>query len=460
MIHGNDKSIHKKTEFGVDIKYVPIPNMAIDVTHNTDFAQIESDDEQINFTRFSLFFPEKRDFFLENAQLFEFGLSKRVQPFFSRRIGIQDGNAVPILYGGRITGKMGRSNVGILNMSTERTVELPVTNYSVLRFRQAILKNSNVGFIFTNYQNKNGIERNGGVDSEIWLTDNSKIKGFYSHLYPHENGEGRSAGSISYKLDKDLLSAFIGYVTIDKGYDPSMGFVILEEAQDFSGALRKSLRPRRWGIRKLSFSGVFDYTYTQSFDDFQKQHSFEILTELESGDNISISYNNMFEKLYEDFHIYQDVTVPLGEYVYNNLNIGVGFNGRRKVSGGFSYQQGSFYDGSQRKFCFDGMVKVNKHLIASQGIDYDDIHLPGGHFNTFIGRLRINLVFSSNLSLKTYFQYNSETKEVTSNIRLHLLHGNDNDLFLVYDNVNDIVSSRWRAKMNTAALKLNYRVYW
>ena len=448
-----------KSEVGFDIKYVPLPNVAVDLTYNTDFAQIESDDEQINLTRFSLFYPEKRDFFLENAQLFAFGMPSKIQPFFSRRIGIHDGSSVPILYGARATGKFSRSNIGFLNMSTDKADDLLLTNYTVLRVRQDLLKNSNVGFILTNMQDRDSYERSWGVDSEVWLTDDSRIKGFYSSLYSREIDGDRSAGALSYRLDKDLFGFVLGYVGVEKNYDPAMGFVIMKDIKDYSGVLRKSFRPGKLGIRKVSFSGWFDHTYTQSNQDFFKQNTLEILTELESGDNISVSYNNLFEKLYEDFDIYQDVAVPIGEYTYNNLNIGVGFSGRRKISGGFAYQQGSFYGGDQRYFCLDGMIKVNKHILVSQEIEYNDIHLPDGDFDTFIGRLRVELIFTSNFSCKTYFQYNSETKEINSNVRLHLLHGNDNDLFLVYNNVSDTAFRRWRTKMNTAALKLNYRIY-
>lgn len=448
-----------RSEFGFDMKYVPMPNLAVDLTYNTDFAQIESDDEQINLTRFSLFYPEKRDFFLENAQLFKFGMPTKIQPFFSRRIGIQGGSPVPILYGARVTGKLGRSNVGFLNMSTEDTDLLPMTNNTVLRVRQDILKNSNVGFIVTNRQNEDGYERSWGVDSEIWLTDDSRIRGFFSSLDSRDIDGDRTAGALSYRLDKDLFGFILGYVGVEKNYDPSMGFVIMRDIKDYSGVLRKSFRPGRFGIRKINFTGWFDYTYTQANQEFVKYNTFEILAQLESGDNISISFNNTFEKLYEDFNIYQDISIPIGEYTYNNVNIGVGFSGKRKISGGFSYQQGSFFGGKQKNVVLDAFVKINKHILISEGIEYNDIHLPYGDFHTFIGRLRINLIFTSNFSLKTYFQYNSETKEVNSNIRLHLLHGNDNDLYLVYNNISNTAYNRWKSMVNTAALKVNYRIY-
>ena len=334
-----------------------------------------------------------------------------------------------------------------------------MTNYTVLRVRQDIFKNSNVGFITTSMQSREIKEMSFGIDTEIWTTENSRIKAFYSLLYSKDIERDRSVGALAYKLEKDLFGFGIGYVGVENNYDPAMGFVIMKDIKDYSGALRKSFRPGKLGIRKISFSCRFDHTYTQSNQDFFRQNALEILTELESGDNVSISYNNLFEKLYEDFNIYQDVVVPVGEYTYHNVNAGIGFNGRRKVSGGLSYQQGSFYGGDQKNLCVDGMVKVNKHVIVSSGIEYNDIHLSEGDFNTFIGRLRINLIFTSKFSLKTYFQYNSETKEVNSNIRLHLLHGNDNDLFLVYNNVSDAGFRLWKARMNTAALKLNYRVY-
>jgi hypothetical protein len=448
-----------KSEIGFDMKYVPLPNVAVDLTYNTDFAQIESDDEQINLTRFSLFYPEKRDFFLENAQLFEFGMPQKIQPFFSRHIGIHDGSPVPILYGTRVTGKLGRRNIGFLNMSTDKTDDLPLTNYTVLRVRQDILKNSNVGFILTNMQDRDIYERSWGVDSEVWLTDDSRIKGFYSSLYSKKIGGDRSSGAFSYRLDKDLFEFMLGYVGVGKNYDPAMGFVVLKDIKDYSGGLRKSFRPRRFRIRKIDISGMFDYTYTQANEDFMKQNIATITTELESGDMFIYGFFNLFDKFYEDFRVYKDTVVPKGEYTYNISCITCQFNGKRRISGKVGFQWGGFYDGNQIAFDWDGLIKLDKHLQIGHGLEYNHIELPDGCFTTTVGRLRINLIFTSNISLKTYFQYNSETKEVNTNIRFHLLHGNDNDLYLVYNNISDTAFRQWRPKMNTAALKLNYRVY-
>ena len=449
----------KRSEIGLDLKYVPLPNLAVDLTYNTDFAQIESDKEQINLTRFSLFYPEKRDFFLENAQLFEFGMLQRIQPFFSRRIGIYDGNPVPILLGARLTGKLRRSNIGFLNITTEKTSFLPLTNYTVLRIRQDILKNSHVGFILTNVQSREGFNRCLGIDSEIWFSKNSRMRGSYSSVDSRKIKSQRSAAHLSYNLNRDLFQFILGYVNVEKNYDPSSGFVIIKDIKDYSGMLRKSFRPRRYGIRKINFTGIFDYTYTQANKDFMRQNIMEISTEFESGDMMSINFNNVFEKFYEDFNIYKDIIVPIGEYIYNNASIKFEFHEKRKVSGSFSYLQGSYYDGNKRSFCMNGLSKINKHLMIGGGVEYNDVHLPYGDFTTTIGRLRINLIFASNLSLKTYFQYNSSTKEVNSNVRVHLLHGNDNDLYIVFNNVSKTKINRLIGQVNTLAIKINYRIY-
>ncbi len=450
----------RRSELGLDLKYVPRPNLAVDLTYNTDFAQIESDEEQINLTRFSLYYPEKRDFFLENAQLFEFGMAQKIQPFFSRRIGIHEGSPVPILFGAKLTGKLGRTNLGFLNITTEKTTFLSLTNYTALRVRQDILKNSNLGFILTNVQSGEGYNRCWGIDSEIWLTENSRIKGFYSAIDSNEVDSQRSASHLSYNLNKDLVQFTLGYVNVEKNYDPASGFVIIRNIKDYSGLLRKSFRPNKYGIRKIDFIGIFDYTYTQENQEFMRQNILEMNTEFESGDTMSLIFNNVFEKLYEDFEIaHTEVSVPVGEYTYNNAGLEFIFDEKRKFSGRFSYLQGGFFDGSKGSIVVEGLSKWNRHLLVGGGLEYNDIHLQGRSFTTTIGRLRVNLIFNSNLSLRTYFQYNSLTKKVTSNLRLHLLHGNDNDFYIVFNNVSHAELDRLRKEMNTLAIKINYRIY-
>ena len=452
-------SSEKTSEAGFDIKYVPVPNFAFDFTYNTDFAQIESDEEQVNLTRFSLFYPEKRDFFLENSQLFLFGLPMKVQPFFSRSIGIYQGKSVPILYGARLTGKSGKNNIGLLNMTTEEKHGQPKTNYSVIRFRRDVLKNSNMGFIITNQENGSGFNRCWGIDSDIWLTRDSRIRGFYSSVDSREINDKRSALSLHYSLNRDLFQFTFGYINLKENYKPAMGFVILGNVLDYSGIIRKSFRPNKWGIRKINFMGIYDYIFTQEHKEFMKVHVLQISADLDSGDRIYLSFNNTSEQLYEDFNIYSNILIPTGDYAYNNLDIGFMFNERRKLSGLVSLLFGDFYDGTKSTLTLSGLLKVNKHLKIGNEIEYNDVDLPYGNFITFISRWKISLAFTSGMSLKTYIQYNSTFKELSSNIRFHLLHGNDNDLYLVYNNIISKTGSKFLRKYSAAALKLNYRIY-
>jgi len=449
----------KVSEFGFDLKYVPMPNMAVDITYNTDFAQIKSDEEQINLSRFSLYYPEKRDFFLENAQLFRFGMPQKIQPFFSRRIGIHKGQSVPILYGARVTGKISGNNIGFLNMSTDEVSGLPMRNYTVLRYRRDILKNSNMGCILTNTRGKGNYNRCWGLDSEIWLTDNSVFRSFYSSVDATDIHSRNSASHLYYGFNRDLYQFTFGYTSVEENYDPATGFVMIKNIKDYSGILRKSFRPHTWGVRKIDIMGIYDYIYTQSNRDFMRKHFLMNTIEFDSGDELSFNLYNNYQKLYENFTIFSDIEIPAGQYNYNSFDLSFQSAPRRKLSGGLTLSVGKFYDGDRYGVNIDGTVKISRHLIVSSGMEYNQIHFPYGNLETTLGRLRLNFVFTSNISLKTYFQYNSAENRISSNIRFHMLHGNDNDLYLVYNNLTSTLNNRLISERNTAVFKMNYRVY-
>ncbi len=449
----------RKSDLGFDLKYVPKPNLAVDFTLRPDFAQIESDDEQINLSRFSLYYPEKRDFFLENAQLFEFGLTRRIQPFFPRSIGIHNGEPVSILYGARMTGKFARTNIGLMNARTEKEAELPTTHYIVLRLRQDILENSNIGFILTNVQSSQGYNRCWGIDTLLWLSKNSRVKAFYSGVDSEETKNQRSAWHISYWWNTDLRELFLSYNDIEKNYSPASGFVIINNVRDYSGIIRKSFRPDKHGIRKVNFSYTFDFIYTQENSNFFKVNMAEFSTEFDSGDTVALSLTNTYEKLYENFYIYNNIFLPPGSFSYTNASLNVESDRKRRISGSFLLTLGEFYDGKIKSFAAEGLWKLNKHVFIGGGLEGNDIHLPEGNFDTIIGRFRLNLILSSSLSIKTYLQYNSARDRIIMDIRLSLLHGKDNELYLVYSNLSSMEFNHFRSVRDTTALKLNYRLY-
>ena len=456
----------QKADFGLDLKYVPTPNLAVDMTVRPDFAQIESDDVQINLTRFDLFFPEKRDFFLENAKLFDFGLSQKIQPFFSRQIGLSDDRPVPILFGGRMTGKFGRTNIGFINALTEKTDSLPLTNYTVLRARQDLLRNSNVGFILTNVQSRDGYNRCWGIDGEFWLAKNSRFKAFFSAVDTGKFLERRSAAHLSYALITDPWGVSLGYNSIGRNYNPAAGFVVLRDIRDFggdihdySGYVRKSIRPNKYGIRLIDFTGTFDYIDTRAGGNFFKFHQAECSLEFDSADILSISLANTREKFFEDFLVYGDITVPVGVYSYNYASLKYTVSESKRLSGNVALTFGGFYQGRQKSVAANGLWMANKLLMIGGGLETREVHLPQGNFTTLIGRLRLNLIFSSNLSLKTYVQYSNATKRVILDFRLCWLHGKDNELYFVYNNLSGTECRPFRLLRDTAALKLNYRIY-
>jgi len=358
-----------------------------------------------------------------------------------------------------MTGKIGRNNIGFMNMTTDEVSELSVRNYTVLRYRRDILDNSNFGFILTNMQDNNDFNRCWGIDSEIWLTENSVFRGFYSSVDSKGINSKRSASHLYYGFNRDLYQFTFGYTNMEENYNPEAGFVILKNMKDYSGIIRKSFRPNKHGVRKIDIMGIYDYIYTQNNKDFMRTNILMNSIEFNSGDNLMLNIYNIYEKIYENFNIYGDVEIPIGEYTYNYFDAGFETVPRRKLSGSLTLSVGNFYSGDKKGLVLDGTLKVNKHLILSNGIEYNKVNLLYGDFETTIARLRINLIFTSNISLKTYFQYNSANKRINSNIRFHVLHGNDNDLYLVYNNVTSTINNRFTSEMNTAALKMNYRVY-
>lgn len=358
-----------------------------------------------------------------------------------------------------MTGKFARTNIGLMNALTEKKAELSTTHYTVIRLRQDIMENSNIGFILTNVQNSQGYNRCWGIDTLLWLSKNSRVKAFYSGVDSEEIKNQRSAWHISYWWNTDLRELFLSYNDIEKNYSPASGFVIIKNVQDYSGIIRKSFRPNKHGIRKVNFSYTFDFIYTQENSNFFKINMAEFSTEFDSGDTLALSLTNIYEKLYGNFYIYKDIFLPPGSFSYTNASLNVESDRKRRISGSLLLTLGEFYDGKIKSFTAEGLWKLNKHIFIGGGFEGNDIHLPEGNFDTIIGRFRLNLILSSLLSIKTYLQYNSTKDRIIMDIRLSLLHGKDNELYLVCSNLSSTEFNYFRSVRDTTALKLNYRLY-
>ena len=414
-------------EVGLDLKYGLTTNLIADLTYNTDFAQVEADEEQVNLTRFSLFFPEKRPFFLEGAGLFDFGVPRpsfrRPPPlllFYSRRIGIADGHAVPILGGGKITGKMGPYGVGLLNVFTNQyhtdesitdpddIVNVPRTNYSVLRMTRDLFSGSRVGLIAINKQDSENYNRAGGLDFSYRPADRLEIRGLWAGTADSEEDVGNGdAWYIGSNWQADLFDLSAGYTDIGDNFEPEVGYVRHKGSRRFRSETQYTPRPRKFGIREIQVGPEIDYILTQENELETLDITLGSRIELDNGERITFQVSRTAEHLDEDFDIYDDVIIPVGEYEFNWFRVMVETAQSGMFAGQFGVNVGDFFDGTRRGFEVDTSFKPNGRLVVETQYQFDRVALPWGSFNANVLAGRVVYSFSTRLFAKLFAQWNS-----------------------------------------------------
>ena len=316
-------------DIGLDLKYGLTRSLIADFTVNTDFAQVEADERQVNLTRFSLFFPEKREFFLEGQGIFAFGdpvagtRRQNVRPsdtpvlFFSRRIGLEDGEQVPILAGGRVTGRAGAYSVGLLNIQTgdSATADAISTNFSVVRLKRDILRRSNVGVIYTRRSqllDADGVNQVYGADLNFRFYENVSLSSYYARTdtLGLEGSDASYRGKFEYTGDRYGIE--VEHLTVDEQFNPEIGFVRRDDFRRNFAQLRFSPRPRAipW-LRRLIYQGSFDYITDTPGTLETREGKLRFEMELENSDKWHVEYTDSFEGLQEDFEIADDVVLPI-----------------------------------------------------------------------------------------------------------------------------------------------------
>ncbi len=445
----------------LDVKYVMGANFTLDATANTDFAQVEADETQVNLTRFSLFFPEKREFFLESARLFEFGVRRDTEIFFSRRIGIAQGRAIPILGGARLTGKMGAYELGLLTMQTKDAPEQPATNYTALRLRRALRGRSTVGAIFTNVSQSGYDNRALGLDTSLWFTRNIQLEGFLAATQGTGIGSPSFAHRLRFSYQTDPWNLSLSEKTVDPDFDPGIGYVRRRDMRDWSGSVRRRYRLNRPWSRTLDLTaGV---TYLTSVDNrlLTREESFRVSDGLPTGDSFSFSIERTFEQLTEDFHIRRNppIVIPLAAYRFQRYTIAWSSERSRRIYANASFSWGDFYEGRRQELSLGNTYYVSRQFNAGWDYEYNRVRLPAGNFSTSVARVRINYNHNSNIGVSGLLQWNSSTQEFSANIRFRILYGRDSNFFLVLNERQTNDAAGWVLAQRALIFKLTYRLY-
>ena len=443
-------------DIGGDLKYSVTPSMTLDLTYNTDFAQVEVDDQQVNLDRFNLFFPEKRPFFLENAGLFSVGQPGQVEVFFSRRIGIgAGGEPTPILGGGRLSGKVGNNtNIGILNMQTDSAAAGPATNFTVARLRQDFANRSNVGAIFVGRSatgtlaDDHGTNRSYAVDGRLGVGQQGTISGFAAETETPGSvtSDTHAYGALgNYSSERYRFGG--GYSEVGPNFNPEVGFYARRGYRRIDGEVRTTWRPENsWGIHEVgphaNHFTIFNFVTGQQ--ETQYTHMDNSL-EWRNGNRLSTAVNVTKEGVLEPFEIYPDVHVPIGRYSHAEGQIR--FNTNRGAPFGFELftVMGGFFGGDRLQLRPQVTMRLSETFNAEVSLDRNDVSLPGGDFVTHLGRLRVNYSFSTRMFVQALVQYNDRAELWSSNARFGLLSDANTGLFIVYNDIryfNDFIDPR------------------
>ena len=434
-------------EVGVDAKWGITRTMTLDLTYNTDFAETEVDDQQINLTRFSLFLPEKREFFLENSGLFEFGFNPPGTPllkvFFSRRLGIGPfGFQVPIDWGGRLTGRAGPWSIGMVDVQTEETPITPVfgepeNNWGSVRIKRNIGRRSTVGMIATSREaDGDDFNRVIGFDTEIRPTQRTGLSAFYTQSNDPgpSRGDEWSGGTRAF-YQNGILSLAMDAVQIGDAYNPEVGFLLRSAIRRYVPRFTYDPRPKNRGkVLNYHFGGAYDLV--TDLDD-RRESSYALLDffglRTAREDELNFTVESTYERLPGPFLISPGVVIPAGEYDWENLSFGFTTNNSRRLAMGGGVQVGGFYDGDTVNGNLTLGIRANRHLRTDTTWIRANVDLPYGDFTTNVIRQRIGVSVTPNLSTNTYIQWNDTAELLSLNLRFNWIYRPGSDIYLIFN---------------------------
>lgn len=430
-------------DLGLDLTYALSDNMVATVTYNTDFSQVEADDRQINLSRFNIFIPEKRDFFIENSALFAFGLTQEAEVFFSRRIGLAADSSgqsftVPIFAGGKMTGKIGRFDVGLLNVQTQDRRNVPDQNFSVVRMKYEILPRSYVGLIGTHKNPGEGRSNSViGIDGNVFLNETVAVSAFAATSKSNAGDPGASIYNAALYRGGEREAFNFSVTQIGKHFDPQIGFLVRSDVRKWYGDVKWPMYLQHSVLRR--FVPEFETTYYENPHDRIENyfHRFNFTTELVTDDILSVFVKRNFEYVPAAFPIFRSIEIENGKYHETTGGISLASKPGRRLSGTLSVNGGGFYGGSFYEIGSSVLWKWNYHLTLEQDYTTTRVKLSDDEFRTHIAQTRINYAFNTRFFIASLIQYDNASNELGFNIRVNYLLEEGRELFVVYNHLFD-----------------------
>ncbi len=432
-------------EFGGDLKYSVTPSLTLDATVNTDFAQVEVDDQQVNLDRFNLFFPEKRPFFLENAGFFSVGNQGEVDLFFSRRIGLSDnGESVPLVAGGRLSGKAGKYNIGLLNMQTsELDDRIAGNNFSVVRVSRDLPNRSQFGGLITQRQATGDLAgtddygRTYALDGRWGIKQNTVVSGFFAKTETPGSSGDDLAFNIRSRTNLQRIDIDAGYQEVGDDFNPEVGFLSRGGYRKPDVRVMTRFRPKhifqelRPHVTYRGFWGQDGFQET-GYTHIDNHWQFKDSTEVHTGVNLTL------EGVRVPFEIYPGIFVPAGTYRNAELQPVINSNQGLPISLSLQTNFGGFFSGHRKTISPTVNFRAGQQLTGQVSYQRNDVDLPQGDFVINLVRTRLSYSFTPRIFVQSLVQYNDRADVWSMNLRLGWLQAANTGLFVVYNDTRGL----------------------
>src|SRR6266403_105446 len=427
---------------GVDIKYGLSSNLLLNLTGNTDFADTEVDLQPFNITPFKVFIPEKRQFFLENAGAFNFALGDQDQLFFSRQIGIDPitGNQVPINGGVKLTGTLGRLELGVMDVDTRSSGPNPYSNFSIVRLKESLWPGSYIGVMGIDKRSGNVLDsfnQTGGADTRLiffkdWIVD-AHMAGTQSPGNP--SGASDLGASLTYR--SNWLEGLVERRKTGPNFNPEVGFVERTDSNEMRGDLTFKARPKIAGVRELQFEGFLLHAPDTHGAVFTQEWLTSFYAALNNGGYADDDIVNVFtQRITTPLHIYKNVFIPNGLYHFTRHQLTYGSRKDRRFTYNLVERFGGYYGGTLNEFRVraDYRPTAKFSISVSETWDRFRLPLPNGKFSVVLASLQGNYSFSRFLTFTSLLQMDtSNTQAVSANLRLRYNYRPDSDLYIIYN---------------------------
>ena len=455
QISGDETKSDNLENGGVDLYYGLKSNLTLNLTYNTDFAQVEADNAQINLNRFNLFYPEKREFFLTRSKLFSFGNSRQTEIFFSRRIGLNQN----VLGGSRMYGQVGKTSIGALNIHTQAENGLPATAYSALRLRSNVRDRTTIGAIVTDVSNKETQNSVIGFDGQMRFWGNSSISAWYSQVKDDQFDKPSEASHILVDLKNDRYFFAAGQHRVDKDFHPSLGFVQRNDMVE--NRFIMGFTPRVGNGEEL----IRQMRYNLEVNDVK---NLEGLSEtsivkggidaiFESRDRVGLKIIRQKETLLDGFTLVNGLEILKGDYQDRKISLSARTNQSRGYWGNFSISKGDYFGGNKTSWTSSIGKQFSNHLTLYGSANQNIIFMPNqGEFTANIYGLTAEVALNRKWFGKALIQYDNFSNQLQFYCRINWIHTPGSDLFIVINKLYDMSGNNNDQIQNTQVLKLTY----